>query len=110
MHGVEAASATGGESSSRADSHGLTVCWSPDAMSTGRWLVVELLRQLQFAVDEGMSSCSSFNVMLMSPLVAPGRVTTLRLTPDKPGRFEFSCDVCCGSRHEEMSGVIAVSA
>lgn len=42
--------------------------------------------------------------------IAPGRVTTLRFTPDKLGRFDFSCDVFCGSGHEEMSGVIVVSA
>ena len=42
--------------------------------------------------------------------IVPGRVTTLRFTPDKVGSFEFSCDVFCGSGHEEMAGTISVTA
>lgn len=42
--------------------------------------------------------------------VVPGRVTRLRFTPDKVGSFEFSCDVFCGSGHEEMNGTIVVTA
>jgi cytochrome c oxidase subunit 2 len=42
--------------------------------------------------------------------IVPGRVTQLRFTPDKVGNFEFSCDVFCGSGHEEMGGVIVVTA
>ncbi|MBI3369264.1 MAG: cupredoxin domain-containing protein [Burkholderiales bacterium] len=40
--------------------------------------------------------------------IMPGKVSTLRLTADKPGRFEFSCDVFCGSGHEEMAGLLIV--
>jgi cytochrome c oxidase subunit 2 len=42
--------------------------------------------------------------------IVTGRVTQLRFTPDKVGSFEFSCDVFCGSGHEEMGGVIVVTA
>ena len=38
----------------------------------------------------------------------PGRVTTLRFTPDKLGSFTFRCDIFCGAGHEEMSGTIEV--
>ncbi|HEY1148878.1 MAG TPA: cytochrome c oxidase subunit II [Pseudoduganella sp.] len=38
----------------------------------------------------------------------PGRVTEVRFTPQKTGRFDFLCDNFCGSGHEEMSGRIVV--
>ena len=41
--------------------------------------------------------------------IMPGKVTTLRLTPDKSGSFDFLCDVFCGSGHEEMNGKLIVS-
>jgi cytochrome c oxidase subunit 2 len=34
----------------------------------------------------------------------------LAFTPDRPGEFEFVCDVFCGSGHEDMGGVIKVLA
>jgi len=40
--------------------------------------------------------------------IVPGRVTTLRFTPDKLGSFTFRCDIFCGAGHEEMSGTIEV--
>jgi cytochrome c oxidase subunit 2 len=42
--------------------------------------------------------------------IVPGVVTRVRLTPLKPGRFQFNCDVFCGSGHEDMDGVIVVEA
>ena len=41
--------------------------------------------------------------------IMPGKVTTLRLTPDRSGSFDFLCDVFCGSGHEEMNGKLIVS-
>jgi len=38
----------------------------------------------------------------------PDQVTRVRLTPDKPGTFEFLCDNFCGDDHEEMGGRIIV--
>ncbi|SFA99345.1 cytochrome c oxidase subunit 2 [Collimonas sp. OK607] len=38
----------------------------------------------------------------------PGKVTQVRLTPDKAGEYDFLCDNFCGSGHEEMSGKITV--
>jgi len=40
--------------------------------------------------------------------MVPGKVTRLRLTPDKTGTFVFLCDVFCGTGHEEMNGKLVV--
>jgi cytochrome c oxidase subunit 2 len=40
--------------------------------------------------------------------IVPGKVTRLRLVPDKTGTFVFLCDVFCGTGHEEMNGKITV--
>lgn len=42
--------------------------------------------------------------------IVPGKVATLRFTPDKVGSFTFLCDVFCGKGHEDMSGTLVVSA
>ena len=41
--------------------------------------------------------------------VLPGKVSRIRFTPDKTGKFTFSCDVFCGDGHEEMSGTVVVN-
>ena len=41
--------------------------------------------------------------------VVPGRVTRVRLVPDKVGSFTFYCDIFCGTGHEDMSGTIVVT-
>ena len=38
----------------------------------------------------------------------PGKLTRVRIKPDKPGVYDFLCDNFCGSKHEEMSGRIVV--
>lgn len=38
----------------------------------------------------------------------PGKVTKMRITPEKEGVYDFLCDNFCGSGHEEMSGRIIV--
>ena len=40
--------------------------------------------------------------------IVPGKVTQVRLVPDKVGTFVFLCDIFCGAGHEEMSGKIVV--
>jgi cytochrome c oxidase subunit 2 len=40
--------------------------------------------------------------------IVPGKMTRLRLTPDKTGTFVFLCDVFCGTGHEEMNGKLIV--
>ena len=41
--------------------------------------------------------------------VLPGKVSRVRFTPDKTGKFTFSCDVFCGDGHEEMTGTVVVT-
>lgn len=41
--------------------------------------------------------------------VNPGETTRIRFTPDKTGKFTFSCDVFCGEGHEDMTGTIVVT-
>ena len=41
--------------------------------------------------------------------VEPGRVTHVRIVPDKAGTYDCHCTVFCGSGHEEMAGQIIVS-
>jgi cytochrome c oxidase subunit 2 len=40
--------------------------------------------------------------------VNPGKTNTVRFTPDRVGRFNFHCDLFCGSGHEGMSGTLVV--
>ena len=41
--------------------------------------------------------------------IKPGETARLRFTPDKTGKFTFSCDVFCGEGHEDMTGTIVVT-
>jgi len=38
-----------------------------------------------------------------------GGTARIRFTPDKTGKFTFSCDVFCGEGHEDMTGTIVVT-
>jgi cytochrome c oxidase subunit 2 len=41
--------------------------------------------------------------------IKPGGVSRVSFTPDRTGRFTFSCDVFCGEGHEEMTGTLVVT-
>ena len=41
--------------------------------------------------------------------IVPGKVSTVKFTPDKAGTFTFVCDVFCGDGHEDMQGTLVVS-
>ena len=41
--------------------------------------------------------------------VSPGETARIRFTPNKTGKFTFSCDVFCGEGHEDMTGTIVVT-
>jgi cytochrome c oxidase subunit 2 len=41
--------------------------------------------------------------------INPGEAARIRFTPDKTGKFTFSCDVFCGEGHEDMTGTIVVT-
>ncbi|HTP97617.1 MAG TPA: cupredoxin domain-containing protein [Burkholderiales bacterium] len=40
--------------------------------------------------------------------IVPGKVTQLRIVPEKAGKFSFFCDVFCGDGHEDMDGTLTV--
>lgn len=63
---------------------------------------------LQFTAPEVPMGFNLADFGLRADIV-PGKVATLRLTPDKAGSFTFLCDVFCGSGHEDMSGTLIVS-
>lgn len=42
--------------------------------------------------------------------IVPGVTTTVRLTPDRAGKFSYFCDVFCGDGHEDMEGTMIVVA
>ena len=41
--------------------------------------------------------------------VSPGGTARIRFTPNKTGKFTFSCDVFCGEGHEDMTGTMVVT-
>jgi cytochrome c oxidase subunit 2 len=41
--------------------------------------------------------------------INPGATARIPFTPDKTGKFTFSCDVFCGEGHEDMTGTIVVT-
>ena len=41
--------------------------------------------------------------------IEPGNVTRVTFTPDRTGEFTFSCNIFCGSGHEDMSGRLIVT-
>jgi len=41
--------------------------------------------------------------------IEPDKVTELKIDPEKPGKYDFYCDIFCGSGHEGMNGKITVT-
>jgi cytochrome c oxidase subunit II len=40
--------------------------------------------------------------------IKPGTKNVVHFTPDKAGRFNFHCDLFCGTGHEDMAGTLIV--
>src|SRR5208283_1494442 len=40
--------------------------------------------------------------------INPGKVSTVRVVPQKAGTYDFHCDIFCGEGHENMAGTIIV--
>jgi cytochrome c oxidase subunit 2 len=64
--------------------------------------------ELHFTAPEVPMGFSLPDFAMRADLV-PGKVTTVKLTPDKAGTFTFLCDVFCGSGHEDMNGTLIVT-
>ncbi len=43
-------------------------------------------------------------------LIVPGEISRVPFTADKPGRYDFLCDVFCGDGHEGMNGHLVVQS
>ena len=41
--------------------------------------------------------------------IIPGKLTRVRLVPERVGSFDFICNVFCGEGHEDMAGRIHVT-
>ena len=41
--------------------------------------------------------------------IEPGKVTRVTFTPNRTGEFTFSCNIFCGSGHEDMAGRLIVT-
>jgi len=62
---------------------------------------------LEFTATDDLMGFKSAGLGVRMDIV-PGKVTRLRLVPDRVGKFMFYCDVFCGDGHEEMDGTITV--
>jgi cytochrome c oxidase subunit II len=43
-------------------------------------------------------------------VIEKGKTETVKVTPDKPGTFEFKCAKFCGFGHSKMKGEVVVTA
>lgn len=71
-------------------------------LKTGETVVLEL------TAEDVVMGLNAPGLKVRSDMI-PGMVTHLQVTPEKAGRFDFYCDVFCGSGHEEMTGAIVVT-
>jgi cytochrome c oxidase subunit 2 len=62
---------------------------------------------LEFTTEDVLMGFSVTDLGVRADIV-PGKVTRLRIVPDKAGTFNFFCDIFCGSGHEDMTGTITV--
>jgi cytochrome c oxidase subunit II len=62
---------------------------------------------LEFTATDDLMGFKSTALGVRTDIV-PGKVTRLRLVPDRVGKFTFYCDVFCGDGHEDMDGTITV--
>jgi cytochrome c oxidase subunit 2 len=42
-------------------------------------------------------------------VVMPGKPTEVRFVPDQVGEFQYLCDIFCGTKHEELVGLLIVT-
>ncbi|MEI7832957.1 MAG: cupredoxin domain-containing protein [bacterium] len=78
--------------------------FSPREISIKKGVPVSLVFTSQ-DVTHGVS-CPGLNIRAD---INPGSPTIVKITPDKAGRFEYTCDVMCGPGHTDMKGMIIVT-
>jgi len=62
---------------------------------------------LEFTTEDVLMGFNAPDLGVRADIV-PGKVTRVRVVPNKAGTFTFFCDVFCGSGHEDMTGAIVV--
>jgi len=62
---------------------------------------------LEFTSEDVIMGFKSPDLQAVAEIV-PGKVTRVRITPDKAGTFTFYCNVFCGDGHEDMDGTFVV--
>lgn len=48
--------------------------------------------------------------VFVSDGIQPGKISTVTFIADKVGTFSFTCNAICGDKHEEMTGLLVVTA
>ena len=56
----------------------------------------------------GIAFQISDDLLNLEANIQPGKPARVAFTPQKPGRYDFHCDVFCGSGHEGMEGTLVV--
>jgi len=63
---------------------------------------------LEFTTQDVVMGFSAPDFKIRADIL-PGQLARVRLVPDKTGRFEFHCDIFCGTGHEDMAGTLVVT-
>lgn len=62
---------------------------------------------LEFATQDVLMGFNAPELGVRTDIV-PGRVSRVRVVPQKVGTFTYLCDIFCGIGHEDMNGKIIV--
>ena len=78
--------------------------FTPDTIHLKKGETVEL----ELTTEDVMMGFNAPDLKVRSDII-PGMVKRLRITPESSGKFDFVCDIFCGSGHEDMAGTIVVT-
>ena len=78
--------------------------YTPDAITLKKGVPVTL----EFTSQDVMHgfNCPDLNIRAD---IEPGKTARVSFTPQKAGKFEFHCDIFCGTGHGNMGGTITVT-
>lgn len=78
--------------------------FTPDTIHLKKGETVEL----ELTTEDVVMGFNVPDLKVRSDMI-PGMVKRLRITPESSGKFDFVCDIFCGSGHEDMAGTIVVT-
>ena len=78
--------------------------FTPDTIHLKKGETVEL----ELTTEDVVMGFNVPDLKVRSDMI-PGMVKRLRITPENSGKFDFVCDIFCGSGHEDMTGTIVVT-